>query len=72
MRARVARRVHQLNSEVEPLSRRIRLADGDDVLLAQDRHCALDHQACALIVVGDDALADDDAFARFEFDLQRH
>ena len=33
---------------------------------------AFDQEAGALIAVGDDAFADQDAFAGLEFDLERH
>ena len=45
---------------------------GNDVLLPEDRNLALDHESGALVGVGDDALAEDDAFTRLEFHLQRH
>ena len=72
MSARVARGVHQLNRQVEALGRRVGLPGRQNVLLAQDREFALDHQPRALVVIGDHALADDDAFAGLEFYLEGH
>jgi hypothetical protein len=43
-----------------------------DVLLAQDRGLAFDQEARALVPVGDDAVTQDEALIRLEFDFQRH
>jgi hypothetical protein len=69
---RASRRVHQLDGEIDALCRSIGGGERHDVLLAQDRHLALDEQPRALIDVGDDAIADDHAFVRFELYFQRH
>jgi hypothetical protein len=60
-------RVHQLNGEIDPLGRTIGAGQGHNVLLAQDRHLPLYEQPRALIDIGDDAIANDHAFVRFEF-----
>src|ERR1700684_212500 len=70
MRGRIARRVHELNGEIDALGRRVGEPRGENILLAQDRDLAVDHQARALIGIGDDALADDDALARLKLNLQ--
>ena len=63
-------RIHQLNGGA--LRRAIGAGKGHDVLFAQDRHLSLDEQPRALIDIGDDAIANDHTFVRFELDLQRH
>ena len=72
MRAWIARRVHQLYREIDALGWRVGLVRGQDIFLAQDWGVALDLQATAAIVIGHDAFAENDAFARLEFDHQRH
>ena len=72
MFGRVARQIHQLNRDVDLLARRVRLLRAQDIALAQDRLVALDGEARALVVVGDERVADDDAFARLELDLECH
>src|SRR6266702_2244520 len=71
-RARVPRRVHQLDREIDAFGRRVGALRGQDVLLAEDRRAALDQQPGPLVGVGDDAVAEDDALARLELDLQGH
>ena len=61
--ARIARRVHELNRQIDSLARRIGLFGRHDVFFAQHRRAALDQQTSALIVVCDDAFADDDTLA---------
>jgi hypothetical protein len=70
--AGIFRRVHQLHREVDLLRQRIGAARRHDVFFPQYRHRAVDQQARALIVVRDDTLADEDALAGLEFDLQAH
>jgi hypothetical protein len=70
--ARIFRRVHQLHRQIDALGRRIGALDGEDVLLAKDRDLTFDQETGALVVVGDDALAENDPFARLELDLERH
>jgi hypothetical protein len=65
-------RIHQLDGEIDPLRRTVGAGQRHDVLFAQDRHLAFDEQSRALIDVGDNAIANDHAFVRFELDLQRH
>ena len=72
VRSRIARRVHQLHRQINPLRRRVGLIHGQDILLAQDRRVTLDFQPASPIMIGDDAFAENDAFARLEFDHQRH
>jgi hypothetical protein len=72
MGARIFRRVHQLHRQIDALGRRIGALDGEDVLLAKDRDLTFDQEARALVVVGHDALAENDPFAWLELDLERH
>src|SRR6185436_5216460 len=72
MRARIARRVHQLHRQIDALGRRVGPLGGEDVLLAQDRARSLDHQPGSLIAIGDDGLANQNAFVGLELDLERH
>src|SRR5436853_2897095 len=72
MPLRLARRVHELDCEIDALCRCVGAIRGHDVLFAHDGRGTLDQQTRALIVVGHDALADEDAFAGFQFDLERH
>ncbi len=72
MGAGVARGVHQLNGEVDARRGRIGPVGGHDVLLAQDRRGALDEEAGALLLIGDDGFADDDPLAGLEFDFKGH
>ena len=72
VRARIARRVHQLHRQIDSFGRRVGLIHSQDILLAQDRRVAFDLQAAPPIMIGDDAFAENDAFARLEFDHQRH
>ena len=51
------------------LAGRVGVLGGQDVLLAQDRASPFDQEPGALVGVGDDAFADDDAFARLELDF---
>src|SRR6476661_4299523 len=70
--ARVIRRIHELDREIDALCWRIGALRGEDILLAQDRNMALDQEPRALVVIGDDALAEDDPLAGFQLDLERH
>ncbi len=45
---------------------------GHDVLFAQDRRIALDQKARALTAVGDEAIAENEAFAGFQLDFETH
>src|SRR2546427_13048120 len=72
MHARISRRVHQLHGEIDALGWRVCVLDGEDIFLAQDRYVTFDHEPCALVMIGDHAFAEDDSFARLEFDLKRH
>src|SRR2546430_5766651 len=65
-------RVHQLNGEIDPLGRAVGAIGRHDVLLAQDRGFALDHKPGALIRIGDDAVAKDDALTRLQLNLEGH
>src|SRR5262249_23107708 len=58
--------------QIDAFSRGIGPRWRQNVLLSQDRACALDQQPGALIAVGDDGLADQDSFIGFEFNLERH
>jgi len=69
---RTLRRVHKLHGEVDALRRAIGAAQRHDVLFAQDRNRALDDKPRALIGIGHDAVAEDDALVWLEFDLQGH
>jgi len=72
MRGRIARRVHQLDREIDALCRGVGELGCQDILLAQDRHLAVDQQARALVGIGDHAIADNDALAGLELDFQGH
>ena len=72
VRARVARRVHQLDREIDALGRRVRPLRRHDVLPAQDRRRAFDQDAGTLAVIGDHGLADEHALAGLELHLQGH
>ncbi len=43
-----------------------------DVFFAQDRCIALDQQSCALVTVGDQAIAENEAFTGFQLDFETH
>ncbi len=72
VRGRIARRVHQLDGEIDALGRRVRLLRRHNVFFAQDRRMALDQQPRALVAIGDQTVAEDEAFAGFELDLEAH
>ena len=72
MQTRITRGVHQLNGEIDALGRRIGLRRRHDVFFPQDGRVALDQQPGALIAVGHEAIAEDEALACFEFDLEAH
>jgi hypothetical protein len=72
VRARIARRVHQLDREIDALGRRIGALRGHDVLLAQDRDVTLDDKTGPLIGIGHDAIANQDALVRLELDAECH
>ena len=72
VRARVARRVHELDREIDALGGCIGPLQRHDVFFPQDRRRSLDDEARALIAVGDHAFADQDLLVRLEFDFQRH
>src|SRR5712664_628167 len=72
MRGRIARYVHELHREIDALRRAVGGLCGEDILFAKDRCLAVDHQARALVCVGDHAFTDDDALTGLELYLQRH
>ena len=55
--------VHELNREIDAFRWRIGALRRENVLLTQDRHMTFNGESGALIVVRDNALAQDDAFA---------
>src|SRR2546430_16560761 len=72
VRARVPRGVHQLDGKVDALGRGVGAVAGQNVLLPEDRRLALDHESGTLLGVGDDAVAEGDALAWLQLDLQGH
>jgi hypothetical protein len=72
MRSRVLGEIHQLDREIDALGGRVGGARRQDVFFPQDGDLALDQKPRALIGVGDDAVAQDDAFARLQLDFQGH
>src|SRR5215469_17389354 len=68
----IARGVHQLHREIDAFGRRVGSLGRYDVPLAQDWGAALDQQTRALIVIGDDAVAEHHPLARLELDLETH
>lgn len=64
--------VHQLNSQIDPLRRRVGRFRRVDVFLTQQRFLALDEDMGAVISIGDDRGADDESFAGAEFNLESH
>src|SRR5450759_778143 len=72
MQARIARGVHELDAEIDALGRRVGLFRRHDVFFAQDRRLPLDEQSRALIAIGDQAFAEDEPLAGFQFDLEAH
>src|SRR5580704_15060981 len=72
MRLRIPGEIHELHREIDAFGRRVGTLLGENVLLAQDGRPAIDEQARALVRVGDDTLADDEAFTRLELDFERH
>lgn len=72
MGARVARGIHQLEREIDARGGRIGPVGGHDVLLAQDWRGAVDQEAGALLLIGDDGFANDDPLAGLEFHLEGH
>src|SRR5262249_7953569 len=67
---RIARRIHQLDGEIDALGGRVGAIGGHDVPLAQNGDATLDKQARALVVVGDHALANDDPLSALELDFE--
>ena len=61
--------IHHLDAKIDSLDRRIGCRGGQDVFLAQDRGIALDKKTSPLIRIGDQALADNDAFKGLQLDL---
>src|SRR5690554_428630 len=72
MGPKIGREIHHLDKQVEALAGRVGVGGAENVLLAEDRRVALDEEARALVVVGDDAVAENEAFAGLEFDLESH
>src|SRR4051812_189762 len=70
--ARFARRVHELDRQVDALGRGVGAPRGHDVFFAQDRRAAVHYKTGALIGIGDDAFPDQDALATLELDPKRH
>ena len=68
----VARDVHELDREIDAFAGRVRLVVGHNVLFAQDRCLPVDQKMGFLVAVGDERLADENAFTRLEFDPERH
>src|SRR5271156_6824206 len=66
------RGVYALHREIDALGKTVGPAGRHDVFFAQDRSDALDRKARARAVVGDHAVAEDDALVGLELDLQRH
>ena len=67
---RALRRVDELHCVVDALCRAVHTAKPQNVLLAQDRNVAFDRYAGAPASIGDDAVAENDALAGFEFDRE--
>lgn len=63
VRARIARNVHELNRQVDPLCRSVGAVRGHNVFFAQDRRASVDQEVGALIVIGQHAFADQDFLA---------